>query len=350
TVQLGGELFYSGRGPSSRMSSEGWGACVVCHPQGRSDNVTWMFDAGPRQTTPLDGTFVNGTQRVLNWSAVRDEVHDFELNTRGVFNGRGLIDNDRLFYAFGGASGATPTDSTAIEQFNDFTGALGTTDDLTGGTNLPTLFGARRDFGIATLSDGRILIIGGRSGAGQGALITGSNTVLLFDPRTNSLTSRSSTGFTPRHSLGAAAIRTSQGLRVYAVGGFTSTSSSQSPATTVEEYILATDTWRTVASLPTAVAEFGITVAGGINTAEPLQLMHVVSGNTGSEGTPSVANANPVQRFQADPAGPGTWSAFSVPGLTLRRNHGAATAIRGVNSRVFVMGGQDSAGTVLDTV
>jgi hypothetical protein len=39
-----------------------------------------------------------------------------------------------------------------------------------------------------------------------------------------------------------------------------------------------------------------------------------------------------------------------VTGLTPRRNHGAATALRGVQSRVFVIGGQDNAGTVLSTV
>jgi hypothetical protein len=98
------------------------------------------------------------------------------------------------------------------------------------------------------------------------------------------------------------------------------------------------------------VAQFGITVAGGINTAEPLQLIHVVSGNTGSEASPSVSSPNPVQRFQADPAGSGTWSTFSPAGLTLRRNHGAATALRGVTSRVFVIGGQDAAGNILAAV
>src|SRR5262249_43016052 len=48
TALLGAELFYTGRGPDGRMSSESWGGCVACHPGGRSDNVTWMFDAGPR--------------------------------------------------------------------------------------------------------------------------------------------------------------------------------------------------------------------------------------------------------------------------------------------------------------
>lgn len=350
----GAKLFFTGRGPQGRMSSESWGGCVVCHPQGRSDNVTWMFDAGPRQTIPLDGTFSRlnpNDQRILNWSAVRDEVHDFELNTRNVFGGRGLIDDDRLFYAIGGTSGAAPTDSGLIEQYQQATGALTATNDLTGGTPLPTInaFGARRDFGMATLGDGRMFIVGGRSGAGQGALIPGASAVLEFNPRKKGLVARSSTGFTPRHSLGVLAVQTSQGARIYAIGGYSSTSAAANPVSTVEEYNPATDTWRTVASLPTAVAQFGCTVAGSVNTAEPLQLLHVVSGNTGSEGTPSVANPNPVQRFQPDPAGPGTWSAFQI-GITLRRNHGVATALRGVQSRIFVIGGQDVGGTVLSSV
>ncbi len=347
TAQLGAEMFFSGRGPNGRLASEAWGSCASCHPNGRADNVTWMFDTGPRQTIALDGTFgpthQKALQRILNWSAVRDEVHDFELNSRNVSGGRGLIDDDRLFLALGGASGATPTDTNLVEQFNQFTGAVGT-------NLIPTLPSARRDFAIATLEDGRVFIIGGRSGAGQGTLVTGADTVLEFNVRSNSFRTRSVVGFTPRHSFGAAAVRTSGGLRIYAIGGYASTTASESPINTVEEYNPATDTWRTVASLPTAIAQFGITVAGGINTAEPLQLIHVVSGNTGSESGPSVANPNPVQRFQADPAGPGTWSAFNPVGLTLRRNHGVAAVLRGVSSRVFIIGGQDASGTVLDTV
>jgi len=351
TVQLGEELFYSGRGPNTRMSSESWGSCAVCHPQGRSDNVTWMFDSGPRQTIPLDGTFADGEQRILNWSAVRDEVHDFELNTRNVFGGRGLIDDDRLFIAIGGTSGATPTDSALIEQFHQFTGAVSTTNDLAASASLPFLPLGLRDFATATTPDGRIFIFGGRQGSGNGTLVTGANAVLEFNPRANTLVPRGTFGFTPRHSLGAAAVKTNQGTRIYAIGGYASTSPAQAPSGVVEEYNPATDTWRTVASLPTAVAQFGITAAGGINTAEPLQLIHVVSGNAGTESAPSVTGGGSiVQRFQPDPVGLGTWSAFSVTGLTARRNHGAAAVLRGVQSRIFVIGGQDAAGTVLSTV
>src|SRR4030095_2677536 len=139
-------------------------------------------------------------------------------------------------------------------------------------------------------------------------------------PRTNTITPKSTTGFTPRHSLGAAAVQTSQGPRIYAIGGYASTSGSALPVVTVEEYNPATNTWRTVAPLPGATAQFGITVAGGINTAETLQLIHVVLGNHGSENVPSIGVMGAdVYRFQADPAGAGTWSTFSV-NLTLRRN------------------------------
>ena len=348
--QLGAEMFFGGRGPDSRLSSEAWGACVVCHPQGRSDNVTWMFDAGPRQTIPLDGTFAHTfeflDQRILNWSAVRDEVHDFELNTRNVSGGRGLIDDDRLFLAIGGV-GASADYTTQIERFQQATGAVATTNDLFRGRAFPPVPEGRSDFGMATLEDGRIIIIGGRNASG---LITGTNSVLVFNPRTNVLVPASNTGFTPRHSFGAAAVLTAAGPHVYAIGGYSDTTGASVPVGTVQEYNPDTNVWRTVASLPTPVAQFGITVAGGVNTAEPLQLIHVIGGNTGSENTPSVANPNPVQRFQGDASGAGTWSAFTVPGLTLRRNHGAATALRGVSSRIFVVGGQDAGNTVLDTV
>jgi YVTN family beta-propeller protein len=353
TALLGAELFFTGRGPQGRMSRESWGGCIVCHPNGRADSVTWHFDAGPRQTINLDGMFSKlnpADQRALNWSAVRDENHDFELNTRNVFGGQGLIDDDRLFLAIGGASGTTPTDTTLIEQFQQFTGVVGTTNDLANGAALPTLLDGRRDFAIATLDDDRVYIIGGRSGAGQGSLIMGTNTVLEFNPRTNALTPRSSTGFTPRHSFGAGAVKTSGGPRIYAFGGYTSTSAGDPPVGTVQEYNPATDTWRTVATMPTAVAQFGSTVAGGNNTADPQTLIHVVSGNSGSEAAPSVANPNPVQRFLADPAGPGLWSTFNPIGLTLRRNHGCAWFLRIVSNRIAVIGGQDSTGAVLTSV
>ncbi|MBC7877876.1 MAG: beta-propeller fold lactonase family protein [Anaerolineales bacterium] len=97
---LGNELFNSSRGEfdegvAERLSNEGWQSCASCHPDGLTDGVVWAFASGPRKTVPLNGTFspVNqtGDQRILNYSAVFDEVEDFELNIRGVSGGQGLI-------------------------------------------------------------------------------------------------------------------------------------------------------------------------------------------------------------------------------------------------------------------
>jgi YVTN family beta-propeller protein len=99
----------SARPPAGRMSDSGWGNCYNCHPRGLTDGVTWMFGDGPRQTISMESTGehpqpadahlnANGApllpsfkQRVLNWSAVRDEIQDFELNIRAVSGGQGLI-------------------------------------------------------------------------------------------------------------------------------------------------------------------------------------------------------------------------------------------------------------------
>jgi YVTN family beta-propeller protein len=120
-VLRGKELFNTSIGPegtndnakkpAGRMSDFGWGSCYGCHPRGLTDGVTWMFGDGPRQTISMESTVahpqlpvvnvnVNGNfapllpalhQRALNWSAVRDEIQDFELNIRNVSGGQGLI-------------------------------------------------------------------------------------------------------------------------------------------------------------------------------------------------------------------------------------------------------------------
>jgi hypothetical protein len=114
-VQRGKYLFNTAIGPEGTqdnskrpaglMSDTGWGSCYSCHPQGLTDSVTWMFADGPRQAISMENTFTFGDaviengapklpeshQRALNWSAVRDEVQDFERNIRAVSGGGGLI-------------------------------------------------------------------------------------------------------------------------------------------------------------------------------------------------------------------------------------------------------------------
>jgi YVTN family beta-propeller protein len=351
TVHLGAELFFTGRGPEERMSSEAWGGCIVCHPDGLSDSVTWMFPAGPRQTIALDGMFNRfhtGDQRILNWSALRDENQDFELNTRNVFGGRGLIEDDRAVFIAGGASGGGPTDSAAIVQYHQFLNAVGTTNALAGDAPLPQLLGARRDFGMATLVDGRVVIAGGRAGAGDGALVTGADAVLIFDPKANTVRRGNAVGFTPRHSFGLAAAETPAGPRVYAIGGYAAAAASTAPVAVVEEYDPVANAWRTVAPLPAATAELGVAVNGPLNAGEPVSEVNVLCGNRGSIAAPNVTGA--LFRYLPDPAGAGAWRTLAFT-FTPRRNLGGAAVVRGVfPTHVFAIGGRDAQGAALAKV
>lgn len=94
-ILVGKELYNTSMGEFSNsignMSSEGWQSCASCHPFGLSDNVVWIFAAGPRRTVSQHTDFIDGHQRALNWSGIFDEVQDFEANIRGVSGGRGLL-------------------------------------------------------------------------------------------------------------------------------------------------------------------------------------------------------------------------------------------------------------------
>jgi YVTN family beta-propeller protein len=117
-VLLGKALFNSSTGVNmpdmgsawvvqNRMSSEGWSSCFACHPFGLTDGVVWIFAAGPRRTVPMNTTFAPkdpNDQKILNHSAIFDEVQDFELNIRGVSGGLGLITQ---------ADGTTPEPTVA---------------------------------------------------------------------------------------------------------------------------------------------------------------------------------------------------------------------------------------------
>ena len=108
TNLVGAEMFFSSRGnfdsiPGTnslrdRLSSEGWQACSSCHFKGLTDGVIWQFAAGPRKSLPLNSTFNphNRTQqRLLNYSAIFDEVEDFEINIRNV-SGPGALTGGAL--------------------------------------------------------------------------------------------------------------------------------------------------------------------------------------------------------------------------------------------------------------
>lgn len=101
SVVRGRRFYFTGRGRWSAnvgngaKGGEGWSSCGSCHPDGLTDNMTWIFASGPRQTTSQDGTFSHGAgpqkMRMLNWTGIFDEHHDFERNTRDVSGGLGAI-------------------------------------------------------------------------------------------------------------------------------------------------------------------------------------------------------------------------------------------------------------------
>jgi YVTN family beta-propeller protein len=121
----GQKFFATGLGRWS-LNGQGWNSCAACHPDGLSDNVTWFFARGPRQTTALDGSYDPknpNRRRVLNWSGIFDEVHDFELNTRGNSGGVGAIvhtagppigNGDRII--FEGVAPVPPQQATPTPQ------------------------------------------------------------------------------------------------------------------------------------------------------------------------------------------------------------------------------------------
>ena len=136
TNLVGAEMFFSSRGnfdaiPGTnslrdRLSSEGWQSCASCHFKGLTDGVVWQFGAGPRKSVPLNATFNphnRSLQRVLNYSAIFDEVEDFEINIRNVSGpgplaGGALDPNHGLLIGPGGNLNVPPSGLNAFALAN----------------------------------------------------------------------------------------------------------------------------------------------------------------------------------------------------------------------------------------
>jgi hypothetical protein len=110
-VRKGKRFFNTSTGRWS-LKGQGWTGCQSCHMDGLTDNVTWFFARGPRQSTSLDGSFSKkdaNDQRIFNWTAIFDEVADFEGNTRGISGGVGAIVSAKP------AAGAAPSNAERID-------------------------------------------------------------------------------------------------------------------------------------------------------------------------------------------------------------------------------------------
>ncbi len=109
-INDGRRNFVTGTGRWS-YRGQSWSSCEGCHPNGLTDNVTWFFPRGPRQSISLDGSYssrVDGVQRMFGWTGHLDEVHDFESFVRDVSGGVGAIvhqesdppvSSDRIHYS-----------------------------------------------------------------------------------------------------------------------------------------------------------------------------------------------------------------------------------------------------------
>jgi YVTN family beta-propeller protein len=132
-VNSGHRLFATGVARWS-LNGASWNSCEGCHAEGLTDGVTWFFGRGPRQTLSLDGTFgPNGEQRIMNWTGIFDEIHDFELNTRGNSGGVGaLVDAldsppkaaDRIIFDGTAAVGSQVATQTRQDGLNGSTRAM----------------------------------------------------------------------------------------------------------------------------------------------------------------------------------------------------------------------------------
>ena len=58
-MRFGQRLFYTSNTGSFHISKNFWVACASCHLEGGSDAVTWLFDAGPRDTPSNAGGPIN---------------------------------------------------------------------------------------------------------------------------------------------------------------------------------------------------------------------------------------------------------------------------------------------------
>jgi YVTN family beta-propeller protein len=164
TNLVGAEMFFSSRGNfdtipgtnslHNRLSQVGWQSCASCHFKGLTDGVIWQFNAGPRKSVPLNASFSQhnlNQQRLLNYSAIFDEVEDFELNIRNVsgpgnlatpINGNPFNPNQGLMIGDNGDLNVAPTNIVAFAQANATRQQLTVT--LPGSTNkVPALTALR---------------------------------------------------------------------------------------------------------------------------------------------------------------------------------------------------------------
>jgi N-acetylneuraminic acid mutarotase len=261
-------------------------------------------------TTLSTRSSATSTATALGWTTVAS-----------MPTGRGFVaaatGPDGRIYAMGGALGGSGA------------GNVNTVEAYTSGTNswatIASMPRARFGLAAATGPDGRIYAIGGNYGTNIG---TGNlNTVEAYTPATNSWATVASMP-TARYGLAAA---TGLDGRIYAIGGDTAspgTSPGSGPLTTVEAYTPGTNSWATVAPMPTARLQ--LAAATG-----PDGRIYAIGGVNGGNGSPSL---NTVEVYT-----PSTNSWATVASMpTARAGLAAAT---GPDGRIYAVGDTGSGNT-----
>ncbi|GAB2195868.1 Ig-like domain-containing protein [Sessilibacter sp. MAH4] len=103
-VLLGKQIFYSavldlntGSENRAKTSAEGYLSCATCHLDGDQDGRAWDFtgrNEGVRNNITLNGR-MGARFGFMHWSGNFDEVHDFEIDIRERFVGRGLMTDEQ---------------------------------------------------------------------------------------------------------------------------------------------------------------------------------------------------------------------------------------------------------------
>jgi N-acetylneuraminic acid mutarotase len=174
---------------------------------------------------------------------------------------------------------------------------------------------ARGLFGAATGPDGRIYAVGGAIHDFAGPYL---NVVEAYDPKTNTW----STVAPMPTSRCRLAVVTGPDGRIYAIGGITGGNYATGILNTVEAYDSTTNTWSTLAPMPTA--REGLAAATG-----PDGRIYAIGGYTSSNGTVNTVEAYDPKTNRWQTAAP----------MSTGRNQLVAAA---ANGRIYAIGGLTS--------
>jgi hypothetical protein len=155
----------------------------------------------------------------------------------GVVNGK--------IYAIGGVANAPGPGLATVEEYDPLS------DTWTRKTDMPT---ARHFPGVGVV-DGKILVIGGILNCEYTSSLS---TVEEYDPATDTWTAKTSMP-TARTALSACVVNG----KIYAIGGASNYKSTATIFSTVEEYDPVTDSWMSMAEMPTARQSLSTNVVNG---------------------------------------------------------------------------------------